>query len=355
MNDMDTMALEVDAISIRYEKKEVLSQLSLQISGNEMLCLLGESGSGKTTVLKAIAGLLPLHHGTITLGGQVISTTGSIVSPDKRDIGIIFQDYALFPHMNVLDNVCFGIKGTKQQAEATAKSLLELVKMEGYDLAYPHELSGGQQQRIAIARALAIEPKVLLLDEPFSNVDHHLRQQLMADIRQILKQKNIPAIFVTHSKQEAFAFADRLAFMEAGKVVQTGTAEDLYLQPSSAALAESMGEGNWFDVEVTGRVSTLSVELGEIESIKPHGLDEGRKVRQFIRPNQLTFAKDKSGQGKVINRVFNGEQYICTVILGERTLLINQPAAEKVAIGSRVSITVAAHASMLFERNTYNT
>ncbi|PHS69682.1 MAG: ABC transporter [Methylophaga sp.] len=349
MNETAKYALSVDAISINYEHKKVLNQLSLNVSDNEILCLLGQSGSGKTTVLKAIAGLLPLQQGSISVGGQRLSSVKTIVPPDKRGIGIIFQDYALFPHLSVLDNICFGIKETKQQAEFAAKALLELVKMEGYGSAFPHELSGGQQQRVAIARALAIKPKVLLLDEPFSNVDHHLRQQLMADIRQILKQRSVAAIFVTHNKAEAFVFADKLAFMEAGKVVQTGTAQSLYLQPCSAALAESMGEGNWLNVVVVDQYRTLSNDLGEITSTEPHGIDVGQNVRQFIRPNQLSFAIDGSGQGKMIDQVFNGDHHICTIVVGQMILIINQPLSQKISVGAQVSITVLAHTAMLFD------
>lgn len=157
---------------------------------------------------------------------------------------------------------------------------------------------------------------------------------------------------MTHSKQEAFAFADTLAFMEAGKIVQTGTAESLYLQPCSAALAESMGEGNWFDVEVIGSSSTSSIELGKIESIQPHGLAMGLEVRQFIRPNQLAFSVKKSGQGKVLEQVFNGEHHICTIAIGNRTLLVSQPLSEKIAVGAKVAVSVLPHKSILFERNT---
>lgn len=350
MNETEKYALEIDALSIQYGQKKVLNQLSLQILDNEILCLLGQSGSGKTTVLKAIAGLLPLQHGTISVAGEIISSVENVISPDKRNVGIIFQDYALFPHMTVADNICYGIKEDKQQAAHTVKSLLELVNMEGYDAAYPHELSGGQQQRVAIARALAIKPKLLLLDEPFSNVDHQLRQQLMADIRQILKQRGVAAVFVTHNKAEAFAFADKLAFMEAGSIVQIGTAESLYFQPHSAALAESMGEGNWLDVKIVDQYHALSKDLGEIKSTVPHSLEIGGKVRQFIRPNQLIITRDKQGQGKIINQTFNGDNQIYTVAIGESTLMVNQPLAQKIEVGGLVSITVLDHPAILFNK-----
>jgi len=343
------MALTVDEISVQYETKKVLDELSLQVLDNEIMCLLGQSGSGKTTVLKAIAGILPLEHGVISLDGHIISSTESSVTPEKRGMGIIFQDYALFPHMSVLDNICFGIKADKQQAQQTAETLLELVKMQGYGSAYPHELSGGQQQRVAIARALAIQPKLLLLDEPFSNVDYHLRQQLMADIRHILKQREVSAIFVTHSKEEAFAFADKLAFMEEGKIVQTGSAESLYYQPKSTALAESMGKGNWLDVVVVDQHCTRSEDLGEIISTQAHGFDLGTKVKQFIRPNQISLEADDAGIGKVVDQIFTGDTRLHTVSIGELTLIVNQSSTKHLAVDARVAVTVSAHPAILFE------
>jgi iron(III) transport system ATP-binding protein len=344
-----TTALSIDEISVQYDEKEVLKKLSLQVLDNEILCLLGQSGSGKTTVLKAIAGILPLKHGMISLAGQQVSTTQNIVSPDKRGMSIIFQDYALFPHMTVLANICFGMKSDKLQAENSAKALLKLVKMEGYESTYPHELSGGQQQRVAIARALAIKPKVLLLDEPFSNVDFHLRQQLMTDIRQILKQSGIAAVFVTHSKEEAFAFADKLAFIEEGKIVQTGTAEALYYQPQSTALAESMGKGNWLDVEVVDQHCTRSEDLGEIISTQAHDFEVGQKVKQFIRPNQLSLEVDEAGQGKIIDQVFNGDLRLHTVTIGELTIMVNQSSDKKLPVDTQVAVKVSAHPAILFE------
>jgi len=340
-------ALTVDEISIQYDAKKVLNKLSLEIESNEILCLLGQSGSGKTTVLKAIAGILPLTHGSISLAGQCVSTTEVVISPDKRGMGIIFQDYALFPHLSVQDNICFGIKD-KQQAVSSAAALLKLVKMEGYESAFPHELSGGQQQRVAIARALAMQPKVLLLDEPFSNVDFHLRQQLMTDIRHILKQQGVAALFVTHSKEEAFAFGDKLAFMEKGQIVQTGTAESLYYQPESTALAESMGDGNWLDVEVIDEYRTLSVELGEIRSTEPHNLSVGCSVRQFIRPNQLSIEVSDSAQGKVTEQVFNGEHRTYKIVVGKLKLMVNQASLENIPMASQVLVTVNDHSAMLF-------
>ncbi len=344
-----SIALSADEISVQYDDREILNKLSLHVLDNEIICLLGQSGSGKTTVLKAIAGMLPLQHGLISLYGQQISSVQNIVSADKRRIGIIFQDYALFPHMTVFENICFGMKVTKLKTRKSAKSLLKLIKMEGYESYYPHELSGGQQQRVAIARALAIKPKALLLDEPFSNVDFHLRQQLMTDIRHILKQSGIAAIFVTHSKEEAFLFADKLAFMEDGKIVQTGSAEDLYYQPQSEALAESMGKGSWVNVIVVDQHRTLSEDLGEIISTTAHGFEIGQKVKQFIRPNQISLKVNEAGRGKITEQFFNGDTQLHIVIIDGLTMMVNQPSVRKLPVDTRVSVTVTAHPAIIFE------
>lgn len=344
-------ALQLDHISVSYHHQSVLDQLSLSIANNEIVCLLGQSGSGKTTVLKSIAGLLPLQQGEIRLHDKLLSSSKKCVSPEKRGISIIFQDFALFPHMTVLENVCFGIKAKGQPAQDKAKALLAMVKMSNYGHVYPSELSGGQQQRVAIARALATDPKVLLLDEPFSNVDHHLKEQLMLDIRRVLKQQQTPAVFVTHSKEEAFTFADKLAFMESGKIIQQGTAESLYFQPNSASLAESMGEGNWLDVVVSSDTETQSSQLGVIQGSVPHYQAPSSEWRQFIRPNQIVIEANPSGRAEVVDHTFNGESRHYFVRLDDIELRVSSISNyDSLAIGSRVDVSVVPHQAILFEK-----
>ena len=346
------IALQLNHISVSYHQLSVLDQLSLSIANNEIVSLLGQSGSGKTTVLKSIAGLLPLEHGEIRLHDTVLSSSKKCVTSEKRGISIIFQDFALFPHMTALENVCFGIKVKGQAAKDKAAALLAMVKMLNYSDVYPSELSGGQQQRVAIARALATDPKVLLLDEPFSNVDHHLKEQLMLDIRRVLKQQKTPAVFVTHSKEEAFTFGDKLAFMELGKIIQQGTAESLYFQPNSPSLAESMGEGNWLDVVVSSDVETHSSLLGAIESTVPHYQAPSSQWRQFIRPNQIAIKVNPSGRAEVIDQTFNGESRHYFVRLDGIELRVSSMSeSNSLAIGERVDVSVLPHQAMLFEKN----
>ena len=350
MTTDSNIALHLNNISVSYQHKPVLDKLSLTIADNEIMCLLGQSGSGKTTALKSIAGLLPLRNGEITLNGECLSSAKHCVMPEQRGISIIFQDFALFPHMTVLENVCFGIKARAQVANDKASALLALVKMSDYKSVYPSELSGGQQQRVAITRALATDPKVLLLDEPFSNVDHHLKEQLMLDIRKVLKQHHTPAVFVTHSKEEAFAFADKLAFMESGKVIQEGIAESLYFEPNSASLAESMGEGNWLEVSVTEDKLTHCPYLGTMPTAVPDEQQHSSTLHQFIRPNQLILEANPTGNAEIIDQAFNGESRHYFVRLDKIELRVSAVSNTKsLPNGALVDVTVLPHQAILFE------
>lgn len=239
--------LSISQLTCGYHGQTILQDLSFTLEQNDIVCLLGASGCGKTTLLKAIAGILPITAGTIKLANQELSTTPL----EQRQIGLIFQDYALFPHLTVAENITFGLqKQSRQQQQAILAKMTALVRLQGLEQRYPHQLSGGQQQRVAIARALACEPKLLLLDEPFSNIDSQVRYQLIEEIRAILKQQNVPAIFVTHSKEEAFVFADKLALMDKGKIVQFGDALTLYQQPNSHFVAEFLGKVNYLPCQI---------------------------------------------------------------------------------------------------------
>ena len=235
--------LKLDDVSLAYDTPEgllpVVNHLSLGLQKGHIGCLLGASGCGKTTVLRAIAGFEPLRSGTIHLGNTLLSSPGFQVEPQDRNVGMMFQDYALFPHLTIEKNVGFGLRRwDKEKRIARVRDMLELVCLTDVAKRYPHELSGGQQQRVALARALAPEPELLLLDEPFSNLDVDTRERLAFEVRDILKDTGHTALLVTHNQAEAFAIADRIGVMEKGVIVQWDTPYGLHHQPASAFVAD---------------------------------------------------------------------------------------------------------------------
>lgn len=243
MNRLSPPFLELQDISVFYpcpgESLCVVNRLSLQLAQGEIGCLLGASGCGKTTILRAIAGFEPLQSGSIRLDGRLLSGDARQVAPEQRGVGMMFQDYALFPHLSVEKNIGFGLRRLEPaQRAARIEEMLELVGLQAERKRYPHELSGGQQQRVALARALAPSPSLLLLDEPFSNLDVDTRERLAFEVRDILKRTGLTAMLVTHNQAEAFAIADRIGVMQQGQVVQWGTPLELHEQPVNDFVAD---------------------------------------------------------------------------------------------------------------------
>ena len=211
----------VSNLNISYDNQLVVDDISFDLAEGELACLLGPSGCGKTTILRAISGFQTLNSGTIELGGELLASSQQSVAPEKRNVGMVFQDHALFPHLNVYENVCFGLKKLpRSEQQKRASDLLSLVGIEQHKNKYPHELSGGQSQRVAIARAIAPQPKLLLMDEPFSNLDSELRESLGYEVRDLLKQLKVTAIMVTHDQLDAFALGDQVGVMSNGRLMQ---------------------------------------------------------------------------------------------------------------------------------------
>ena len=226
------MGLEFQDIHHRYGSVDALSGISLSVEQGEILCLLGQSGCGKSTLLNLTAGNLALQRGKIRLDGEVLVSPNHNPPPEQRPVGLVFQEGALFPHLTVAQNIGFGVTD-KQRRGAVVDELLEQIGLDGFGDRFPHSLSGGQQQRVAVARALAPEPAILLMDEPFASIDIMLRRRLREEIRQILKARHCISILVTHDPEEAIETADQIAVMESGVISQLGTAEDLYNEPTS--------------------------------------------------------------------------------------------------------------------------
>ncbi len=275
--------LALQGVAHRFGARAVLHDLALELASGELLCLVGPSGCGKSTLLRLIAGLETLQAGNIQLDDRCVAAPGLHVLPEQRDVGLVFQDFALFPHLTLLDNVAFGL-GRLPRAERTsrARAMLARVGLAERAAEYPHMLSGGQQQRVALARALAPQPRLVLMDEPFSNLDVRLRHQLRSDTLQLLRDSGTAAILVTHDAEEAMYMADRIALMHAGRIVQMGSPEALYHHPVNPFAAEFFGEVNRLPGQVLqGQVHT---PLGPLATTD---MPEGMRVDILVRPEAL--------------------------------------------------------------------
>ncbi|WP_444944832.1 ABC transporter ATP-binding protein [Microbulbifer sp. ZKSA006] len=296
----------VNNLQCRYGDQVVIESVSFALQAGEIACLLGPSGCGKTTLLHAIAGFQPVTAGSIQLSGQVISATDTQVPAERRKIGVVFQDYALFPHLTVAQNIAFGLQSLpKSERDSRTHSLLQLVRLQGFGQQYPHQLSGGQQQRVALARALAPRPKLLLLDEPFSNLDTELRRSLAAEVRRILREENIPAIIVTHDRNEAFIAGDKLGVLSQGRLQQWDSPQDTYQKPNNLAVARIISEGNILAGTVVGN-SLVSTPLGEV-TLPTTACTAGDKLQLFVRSEDISAGEHPNAvMARVVEKSFLG-------------------------------------------------
>lgn len=323
MNDW----LTLNNVAIAYEQNTVVKDCSFSLAKGEVLSLLGASGCGKSTLLKAISGLLPIREGEILLNGQVIASTTHTTPPQQRQMSMIFQDYALFPHLNVCENIAFGLQNlSKTERLARVQQALELVRLQGFLKRYPHELSGGQQQRVAFARALVRNPQLLLLDEPFSNLDNEVRQQVIDETREIFKQQQTSAIFVTHNKSEAFALADTVAVMQGGKIEQIGSPQTLYDKPKNKALGSFLGEGATLIAHPhnDGAQTALgTLNSAQLQQVMYYQEDDGAQI--FLRPHQLHLSTQPPHNAHILSALFLGDFSLYEVQIGnERVKVMSQ-------------------------------
>ncbi|XQE68402.1 ABC transporter ATP-binding protein [Pseudomonas sp. P3C3] len=301
---MSQLLLSLRGLACGYQGHRIVQSLELHLNAGDIGCLLGPSGCGKTTTLRAIAGFESVQEGEIELGGAVISRPGFTLAPEKRRIGMVFQDYALFPHLSVADNVAFGIRKHPECARITAE-LLELVKLGPLGKRFPHELSGGQQQRVALARALAPEPQLLLLDEPFSNLDGELRRRLSHEVRDILKARGTSAILVTHDQEEAFAVSDQVGVFNQGRLEQWDTPFNLYHEPASPFVASFVGQGYFIRGQLLSP-DTVQTELGVIHGNRAYTMAPGSSVDVLLRPDDIVPDADSALQAQIVGKTFLG-------------------------------------------------
>ena len=326
--------LEVRNIFKSYEDKYLLRDITFNVGAGETVCLLGASGSGKSTLLRIIAGLEAPDSGHILFDGLDLENT----PPDLRDFGLVFQDYALFPHLNVYDNVAFGLKMRRlNQAEISgrvAKSL-EMVNLTGFEKRQVTDLSGGEQQRVALARALAIHPRLLMFDEPLGALDRTLREDLLNELRMILHQTEIPAIYVTHDQEEAFAIADRLLILHGGAIVREGSPVEVWSNPGSAFVARFLGLGKVIDGKYIGD-STVETGLGTLTIHCAHKHQWGDRIHLLVRPLEIK-SEDNTIQGFVTDVIFQQERFKVTLDNGLYFYLSeSSKIGEKIAVKLKV-------------------
>ncbi|MDZ4763943.1 MAG: ABC transporter ATP-binding protein [Chloroflexota bacterium] len=337
-----TLALECAALSKTFTTKmgarRVLDSINISLRAGQILTLLGPSGCGKTTTLRLIAGFEPPDSGKIAIAGRVVADGDRIFIPaEARRVGVVFQEYALFPHLSLAENIGFGLaRGGKDRA-ARIDQMLDLIGLRDYAARMPHELSGGQQQRIALARALAPNPDLLLLDEPFSNLDATLRAQLRHEVRYLLKGAGVTGVFVTHDQQEALSLSDEVAVMLDGRIAQVGSPRDIYQCPTSIAVAQLVGQGMYLPGRADGMRAASA--LGDVElSHAAYGA-----VTLLIRPEMVTVATDaEGGNARVLEVEFSGADQRLTLALADgSTLQARALGRDVIAIGDRVRATVS--------------
>jgi len=328
---MSCSMIRLDAVTKHFGQVAAVDETSFCVERGELVALLGPSGCGKTTLLRLVAGFERPDAGSVEVGEREVAGNGCWVAPEQRRVGMVFQDYALFPHLSVAENIGFGLP--RRARASRVGELLSIVGLDGLGARYPHELSGGQQQRVALARALAPAPDLVLLDEPWSNVDPFLRDTLRAEVSEIIRPLGVTVVLVTHDREEAFSLADRIALMRDGKVVQEGTPEDLYFAPASRWAASFVGAGNW----LTGRVAAGLVET-PIGAFPANGASTALAAEVLVRPELIELEPDPAGAGEVVAREFRGHDVFYRVLLDGVELVSHRPSTEVVPLGSRVSI-----------------
>jgi iron(III) transport system ATP-binding protein len=335
------MWLELQDVVRAFGARRVVDGLSLKLERGSIGCLLGPSGCGKTTALRCIAGFEPVDQGSIRAHDRLLAEPGFAMPPAERHVGMVFQDYALFPHLSVGGNVGFGLRKLNSVARSKrVAQVLEGVGLSEFSQRFPHQLSGGQQQRVALARALAPEPELILLDEPFSSLDVELRERLSAEVRVILKNLNTTALLVTHDQQEAFAMADVIGVMKEGRLEQWDVAYELYHRPRTRFVADFIGQGVFVPGEVMDHGS-VRTELGVMRINVDTTWRSGERVELLLRPDDVIHDDASELRAEVCQRAFRGAEFLYTLRMpGGTRLLSLVPSHHNHQIGEYIGIRI---------------
>ncbi|SEH11631.1 iron(III) transport system ATP-binding protein [Natronorubrum sediminis] len=341
------VVLQLDSVAKHYGSEAVIPDLSLSVRDGEILTLLGPSGCGKTTTLRLIAGLERPDTGTIQLRNDDVAGNGRFVPPEERGVGVVFQEFALFPHLSARENVAFGLQEwPEDERDARVEELLDLVGLESQGESYPDELSGGQQQRIALARSLAPEPAMLLLDEPFSNLDVDLRVEMREEVRRIIKEAGVTAVSVTHDQEEALSISDRVAVMNDGDVEQIDTPQQVFQQPESRFVAGFLGHASFLSGDVHG--DSVDTALGRVLRDDVNGLAEqydSTSIDLLVRPDDVTAfpASGSEANGHVVYRRYLGPTVLYRVELDSgETIECMHNHSDRIVLDERVAVRVTA-------------
>lgn len=342
--------VELRSVSCAYEPhRPAVQDISFSAREGEILCLLGPSGCGKTTILRAIAGFEPVLAGEIYLSGRRVSSSSETVPTEERHVGMVFQEYALFPHLRVADNIAFGLRHlSRAERRGRVQEMLHLTGLDGFERRYPHELSGGQQQRVALSRALVQNPVVLLLDEPFSNLDPDMAGRMRQELHTLLRRMKTTTILVTHDHDEAFAMADRIAVLNKGRLEQLDTPEMIYHMPATPFVADFVGQADFIPGQIQqGMVYT---ELGEFPNTL--GGKDGTTVVVMIRPDDLHLIPNKSAGSRIVARQFRGSDNLYTVQLPSGQIVHSSESSTSVYHeGTAVELRVSATHTVLFHEH----
>lgn len=340
--------LKLNQVAIKYEDKRIIDDVSFTLEKGQIGCILGPSGCGKTSIMRAIAGFKEVASGEITLAGKQVASEGYSTPVASRNVGIVFQDFALFPHLSVYQNIAYGVNDKSgSQLTDYVSNYINLVGLNGHASKFPHELSGGQQQRVAIARALAPQPDLLLLDEPFSSLDPELRTSIAADVRHIIKQNGTTALLITHDQQEAFTVGDKIGVFNNGYCEQWATAQALYHKPASEFVARFIGEGSFIKGVVSkateNRHALIHTALGQFESASSDNLNDNQVVKLLVRPDDIVHDDASEHKAKILERAFRGANifYKLNLIGGEEYIYCLAPSHHDHHVGEAFGIKLA--------------
>ena len=347
------MALRLDArqVSVALQNKNIVRNVSLQLEPGQIAAILGPSGCGKTTFLRALAGFQTVSSGEIFVHDKLFSKTGYTLAPEHRNIGMMFQDLALFPHLTIEQNIRFGLKTlSNTEQHARVLQVLELTELSGQESKYPHQLSGGQQQRVALARALAPKPEILLLDEPFSSLDPDLREQVATEVRKILKQENVTAILVTHDQHEAFAMTDEIGVMVNGEIEQWDSAYNIYHKPKTRFVADFIGLGTMVNAKVLDD-QTLDTEFGHVKGDLNGMHSIGNTVDLLVRPDDIPHDDTSHITALVEEKRFRGAEFLYKLRLQSgNTVLCYAPSHHNHKIGEPIGIKLDLEHLVVFPK-----